>query len=102
MQLVFSSAVVVPESGAEVHVQPAGGALVRAASGAPGSGPVLLIDQTGTLFPVPDTSAEMLKRLGFVANQVTTVPAAWLSLFPAGPALTEAAAGAAPQVAASS
>jgi type VII secretion protein EccB len=97
VHLVSTAAVAVPETGDEVRIDPAAGALVRA-SGLPGvDGAVQLIDQTGTAFAVPDTSDELLARLRFRAANITAVPAAWLSLFAAGPALTEEAAQQSPQ-----
>lgn len=92
--LAFSTRVKVPADGDERRVDPSGGALVRAGA----HGPVQLIDQSGTAFPVPDASAEILGRLGFGSKYVTEVPEAWLRLFPAGPALTVDAAGKPPQV----
>ena len=77
-----------------VLVQPAAGALVRSVASAGVSGPVVLIDQAGTAFAVPGADAGVLERLGYASQDVTTVPAPWVSLFAPGPELTvEAAAG---------
>jgi type VII secretion protein EccB len=81
-----------PDAVAGVLVAPGGGALVRAATTAGGAGGVSLVDESGTAFPVPDASDEMLARLGYTPSQVTRVPPAWTALLPAGPALTEDAA----------
>ena len=85
-----------PEDGsAQVVVDPAGGALVVPVSGgAAAQGTVQLIDATGTAFPVPGaTTGDVLSRLGYLPEDVTAVPQAWLSLFAVGPELTPEAAG---------
>ena len=53
---------------------------------------MLLVDESGSAFPVPDASDEVLARLGYTPSHVTRVPPAWTALLPAGPALTEDAA----------
>lgn len=84
---------VVPETGLDqVVVDPAAGALVRASGGTGVSGPVQLVDRSGTAFAVPDASEDVLSRLGFTSEDVTAVPQAWLALFATGPALTVDAA----------
>lgn len=82
-----------------VHVQPAGGSLARATAGAGMSGPTVLVDQTGTAFPVPVADDDVLARLGYTADDVVDVPQAWMNLFPGGPALTVQAATQAVQAA---
>jgi type VII secretion protein EccB len=91
VHLVGADEVAVPEAGTVVRVQPSAGALVRTSSGG-ASGPVQVVDQTGTAFSVPEADPEVLARLGFAPEDVTTVPAAWLRLVPSGPALTVGAA----------
>jgi len=81
-----------PDAAAGVLVAPGGGALVRAATTDAGAGGVLLVDESGSAFPVPDASDEVLARLGYKPSHVTRVPPAWTALLPAGPALTEDAA----------
>lgn len=91
VHLVGADEVVVPDAGTVARVQPSAGALVRPSSGG-ALGPVQVIDQTGTAFAVPEADAEVLARLGFAPEDVTTVPAAWLRLVPSGPVLTVGAA----------
>lgn len=84
---------VVPEAGVDqVAVDPAAGALVRASGGAGVSGPVQLIDRSGTAFALPDASEDVLARLGYASEDITPVPQPWLSLFAPGPALSVDAA----------
>ena len=80
-----------PATGPTATVEPAAGALVRAWGGGDG-GPVHLLDETGTVYAVPGGDEEVLGRLGYALEDVATVPAGWLLLFPAGPELSEAAA----------
>lgn len=69
------------------------GALVRATgAGEATAGNVFVIDSTGTAFPVPDASDEILARLGYTPENVVDIPRSWISLFRTGPALTEDAA----------
>ncbi len=100
VHLTFSPDVSVPATSA-VRIDPSRGALVRATSGPGSDGPVQLIDGTGTAFPVPHASSEILGRLGYSARLVTRVPQKWLYLFRSGPALTVKGARA-PQVPAGS
>ncbi|MEZ0449517.1 type VII secretion protein EccB [Cellulomonas sp. ICMP 17802] len=81
-----------PDAAPGVLVAPGGGALVRAADTDGGAGGVSLVDESGTAYPVPDASDEMLARLGYTPTHVTRVPPAWTALLPAGPALTQDAA----------
>ncbi|MBI9114361.1 type VII secretion protein EccB [Sanguibacter suaedae] len=82
----------------EVVVAAGRGALVRATGDSvPDRGPVQLVDQTGTVFAVPDASDEVLAQLGFTAADVTPVPQSWLALLPSGPELTTEAASASTQ-----
>src|SRR5690606_31910336 len=76
-----------------VAVQPAGGALVRSIAGTDLTGPGLLIDQTGTAYPLPDTSDDLLTRLGYTPDAFADVPHPWAALCPVGPALSIEAAG---------
>lgn len=80
-----------------IIMSPTGGAIVRAiATGEPGAGQVYLIDGSGTAYPVPDASKEVIAQLGFTAAKVAKVPESWVNLFLAGPALTVEAAGSPP------
>lgn len=93
VHLVANEAVVMDVGIQAVAVQPAGGALIRSIGGADLTGPALLIDQTGTAYPLPDTSDDLLTRLGYTADDFVEVPQAWTALFPVGPSLTVEAAG---------
>ena len=76
-----------------VSVSEDGGALVR--SGA--AGMLTLIDGGGTAYAVPGDPATGAARLGYTADDITTVPAPWVLLLPAGPALTPEAAASTPE-----
>ncbi|MEV8336845.1 type VII secretion protein EccB [Leucobacter sp. NPDC077196] len=76
-----------------VTVTEDGGALVRSGS----AGTLALIDGGGTAYAVPGDAATGAARLGYTANDITTVPAPWIQLLPAGPALTPEAAAATPE-----
>lgn len=81
-------------------ISPTGGAIVQAiGTGNPNGGQYYLIDGTGTAYPVPGATPEILAQLGFTDDDVSQVPQSWIGLFLAGPALTEAAAGNAPSTA---
>ena len=82
-----------PANKQSVYVQPGRGALVRASSTGT-SGPVAVVDQSGQAFTITDPSAETLARLGYRDLTPRYVPPSWVSLLPAGPALSEAAVGA--------
>ena len=82
-----------PANKQPVYVQPGRGALVRASSTGT-SGPVAVVDQSGQAFTITDPSAETLARLGYKDLTPRYVPPSWVSLLPAGPALSEAAVGA--------
>lgn len=80
----------------QADVPPGGGALVRV--GPPGSGgPTLLVDGTGTAFPVGGRIEDTLARLGYTGLAVPTVPGAWAELLPRGPTLAEDTARAGPR-----
>ncbi|GAA1885332.1 type VII secretion protein EccB [Lapillicoccus jejuensis] len=81
---------------ATVDVPPGGGALVRVGP-AGADGPVLLVDGTGTAFPVADPVEQTLSRLGYSGQPVPSVPAAWAALLPRGPELSIVAAGRGPR-----
>ena len=67
-----------------VTMRDGAGALVRAAIGTSDKGTVFAIDSTGTAYPVPEASEEILKRLGYSGNDVRTIPRAWIDVFPQG------------------
>lgn len=75
-----------------VRVAPGSGALVRAQTTEGGTATVSLVDGSGRAYPVPDASDEVLARLGYGPEDVTTVPPAWAALLPTGPSLTVEAA----------
>ncbi|MBT1181090.1 type VII secretion protein EccB [Bifidobacterium sp. CP2] len=72
------------------------GALVRASIGDSGKGTVFAIDSTGTAYPIPNATEEILNRLGYTGKDVHAIPRAWVDVFPTGVQLTPAAAGDAP------
>lgn len=83
-----------PETGgASVHVPENVGALVRGGT----TGSLVLIDSTGTAYQLPGGIGVNAKQLGYSSKAVTTVPAGWVRLLPAGPELTPEAAGATPE-----
>ncbi|WP_430868294.1 type VII secretion protein EccB [Demequina aurantiaca] len=86
-----------PESGG-IAVPAHGGALV-AAGAADGNSvfQVLLVDESGTAYPIAGTDDEVLVRLGYAPADVSPVPSAWMQFFAAGPDLSVAAAGSTPQ-----
>ena len=63
-----------------VTMRDGAGALVRAAIGTSDKGTVFAIDSTGTAYPVPEASEEILKRLGYSGNDVRTIPRAWIDV----------------------
>jgi len=83
------------ESG--VDVSTGGGALVRVGGSSKGGGLIYLIDESGTAYPVPGADADIVGRLGFSMKNVDQLPQSWLQFLPAGPPLTESAAGASPE-----
>lgn len=89
--LVADDAAVDPDA-AVVAVDPAAGALVRSVASPGLTGPVLLVDQSGTTFPVPDPG--VLPRLGYRQEDVVDVPQTWVALLPTGSALSVEAAAA--------
>lgn len=83
-----------PEAGgATVHVPENVGALVRGGK----TGSLVLIDSTGTAYQLPGGVGVNAKQLGYSGKDVTTVPAGWIRLLPAGPELTPEAAGSTPE-----
>lgn len=78
------------------------GALVRAAIGNSNQGTVFAIDSTGTAYPIPHASEEILKRLGYTQTDVRNIPRAWIDVFPQGVQLTAKAAGSTPHAPSSS
>ena len=65
---------------------------MRAVGAGGTGGQVFAIDQTATAYAIPGADGELLGRLGYRATDATAVPAAWLELFRAGPALDPVAA----------
>ena len=76
-----------------VSVAEDGGALVRGGD----AGALTLIDGGGTAYAVPGNVATGVARLGYSSDDVAVVPAAWIQLLSAGPALTAEAAGSTPE-----
>jgi hypothetical protein len=82
-----------PAQGHRVHVDPGAGSLVRAVSGTVlDHGPVLVVDQTGSAYPIASSPGDVLQRLGYTPEQVTPVPQPWTDLFDSGPKLGPEAA----------
>lgn len=77
----------------EVTVAKNGGALVRGGS----AGTLTLVDGSGTAYAIPGSVKTGAARLGYRSTDVDVLPAAWLQLLQAGPALTPEAAGATPE-----
>lgn len=87
----------------EVVVDAGRGALVRATGDQlSDQGAVALVDQAGTVFPIPDPSTEVLAQLGYTEADIAPVPQSWLTFFPSGPELTATAAGLPPAAASTS
>lgn len=82
-------------AGGEVRVAVGSGALAGT-SGSGASGPVHLIDETGTAYAIEDGADDPLARLGYAREDVVPVTGDWLQFFAAGPDLTIAAAGSSP------
>lgn len=72
------------------------GALLRSAIGDTDKGTVFAIDSTGTAYPIPHATEEILNRLGYTGQDVRSVPRSWVDIFPSGVQLTTEAAGNAP------
>lgn len=72
------------------------GALLRSAIGDTDKGTVFAIDSTGTAYPIPHATQEILNRLGYTGQDVRSVPRSWVDIFPSGVQLTTEAAGNAP------
>lgn len=83
---------VAASSGIDMRIPENTGALLR---GGP-TGALTLVDATGTTYAVPGDLNVGVKRLGYEMKDVAVLPAGWIHLLPAGPELTEAAAGATP------
>ncbi|MEQ6897844.1 type VII secretion protein EccB [Microbacterium sp. KR10-403] len=92
-QTVLASQPTSREATAGVQVGAGAGALVSAQAGEDSSQMLTLVDATGTAFSLPGATAETVARLGYDADDVGTVEAAWTDLLPTGPALTTDAAG---------
>lgn len=76
---------------AGIEVPGGTGALVRATSGGE-VGSLHLITDTGQAFGIEGDPAETISALGYAEEDLTTVPAAWVRLFGAGPSLSLEAA----------
>lgn len=72
------------------------GAMLRSAIGDTDKGTVFAIDSTGTAYPIPHATQEILNRLGYTGQDVRSVPRSWVDIFPSGVQLTTEAAGNAP------
>lgn len=77
--------------GPGVTVSGGSGALVRSSAG--GSlGAVSLVTEPGLAYGIAGDTADTLSRLGYTEADVTTIPAAWLTLVPNGVTLSKDAA----------
>ncbi|MGW2014941.1 type VII secretion protein EccB [Streptomyces sp. NPDC001927] len=72
-----------------VSVQPGGGALVRALSGAGAAGTTYLVAENGVKYPLP--SEEAMRTLGYAGSAPVGLPSTLLTLLPTGPSLDPAA-----------
>ncbi|MFD5599101.1 type VII secretion protein EccB [Leucobacter sp. NPDC058333] len=88
-----ATAAVPTDTPSNVRVAKDGGALVRGGS----AGVLTLIDGGGTAYALPGEASEGAARLGYTMDDVDTVPAPWIQLLLAGPALTPEAAGSTPE-----
>lgn len=70
-----------------VTVAGGSGALVRSSAGGT-LGPIVLITDLGMAHGITGDTADTLSRLGYSADDVTTVPSAWVALIPSGPNLS--------------
>jgi hypothetical protein len=68
-----------------VLVQPGGGALVRALSGAGVGSTEYLVTESGVKYPLP--SADVAQQLGYTSTAPEPVPSGLLMLLPTGPSL---------------
>lgn len=83
---------------AGVQVEPSHGALVRAGGrGDQNSSVLTLVDATGTAYPLPSASEEVISRLGYSTDDVGAVADGWTALLATGPSLTEGAAQTTPE-----
>jgi len=57
---------------------------------------VVLVDERGTSYAIPDADEEILARLGYEPEDVSPVPDSWMQFFATGPELTVQAAGSTP------
>ncbi|MDO5052194.1 MAG: type VII secretion protein EccB [Pseudoclavibacter sp.] len=81
---------VAPET-AGVVVSGGSGALVRATSGGD-LGALFVVADTGVAFGLGGPEQDVVQRLGYLPEQVSNVPAAWIRALPAGPTLSTEAA----------
>lgn len=81
-----------------VTVRARGGALVTTGGrGDQAARELVLVDESGTAYPLPGADAAVLSRLGYdTATDVSEVPRVWMQFFASGPSLTVAAAGSTP------
>lgn len=94
---VLAAATTAPDAGGVV-ITPRSGALVAAGGeGAEATREVVLVDELGTAYAIPNADEDVLSRLGYKTADVGAVPAAWMQFFAGGPDLTVEAARRTPQ-----
>jgi hypothetical protein len=71
--------------------------VITGGSDTQGGGLVILVDGSGTAFPVPGADVDRIAQLGYKQGDIGRVPGSWLQFLAAGPELTVEAAGASPQ-----
>lgn len=83
---------------AGVQVATRSGALVATGGrGEQASRELVLVDESGSAYPMPGVDAATLSRLGYNGDEdVSDVPGVWMQYFTSGPALTIEAAGSTP------
>lgn len=86
-----------PPTGTDATVAVGAGALVAAGGeGLQGVNEVYVVDQSGTSFAIPDSSDDVLARLGYTTGNISVLTTAWMQFFASGPELTITAAGRTP------
>lgn len=72
------------------------GALFQTMIGTRATGTMYVLDSTGTAYPLPQATEEILYRLGYSSADIQSIPRSWIDIFPTGVELTETAAGSQP------
>lgn len=94
---VLATATTVPDVGGVVVPSRSGALVAAGGAGTESAREVVLVDQLGVAYPIPNADDEVLARLGYVADDVGLASGAWMQFFAAGPDLSVGAAGSTPQ-----